>query len=75
MSNTIQPVSRENESPQAKKETLFKLISIEPDTLDRLTKATGWGRETTQMALLQLVADGRVKCRNENGHRFYAART
>lgn len=52
MSNSIQPVSRENESPQAKKETLFKLISIEPDTLDRLTKATGWGRETTQMALL-----------------------
>lgn len=54
-----------------RKETLFKLLSLEPETLDELVRATGWGFEATQSTLLQLVVDGRVVCRNGGGRRLY----
>lgn len=57
-----------------RKEVLYKLLCLEPDTLDRLTQVTGWGRDVTQQALLQLVADGRVTCKNGSGMRLYRIR-
>lgn len=54
-----------------RKEALFKLLSLEPDTLERLTQATGWGYEVTQHTLLQLIVDDRVVCRDSNGRRFF----
>lgn len=57
-----------------RKEVLYKLLCVEPDTLDRLTRVTGWGRDVTQQTLLQLVADGRVSCKNGGGVRLYRVR-
>ena len=54
-----------------RKEALFKLLALEPETLERLTQATGWGHEVTQHTLLQLIVDERVTCRNANGRRFF----
>lgn len=54
-----------------KTESLFKLIAIEPETLDNLTRVTGWGRTTTQQTLLQLVADCRITFKNMNGGQYY----
>lgn len=59
---------------QSKSATLLKLLSIEPDTLDNLTRVTGWGRDTTQRALLELIADSRVACKNGNNCRTYYVR-
>lgn len=58
---------------EKKKEILLKLLRIEADTLDNLGRTTGWNKEDTQMVLLQLVVDGKVKCRNANGRRVYFA--
>jgi predicted Rossmann fold nucleotide-binding protein DprA/Smf involved in DNA uptake len=58
-----------------RKETLYKLLSVEPDTLEHLVRATGWGLETTQHTLLQLVIDGRVMCKNGAGIRLYHVKT
>lgn len=62
------------ENSQAKKETLFKLLAVEPETLDNLARATGWGRDSTQHALLQLIADCRVTCTSCSGRRLYCVR-
>ena len=47
-------------------DTLYKLLAVEPDTLEALAMATGWGTPCTRKALLQLIAEGRVICRNRN---------
>lgn len=59
---------------QGKKEALYKLLSLEPETLDKLIRVTGWSREITQRALLQLVAANKVGCKNNNGARYYHVR-
>lgn len=41
-------------------EALLKLLSIEPETKDRLIVATGWPAEETESVLGRLLADGRV---------------
>lgn len=71
MVNVDQKVSRSAE----RELTLFKLLCVEPDTLDGLTQVTGWGQEATQHALLRLIVEGKVSCRNGSGKRLYAART
>ena len=38
---------------------------------DNLVKETGWGHEVTQHALLQLIVDNKVSCKNGNGRRVY----
>lgn len=58
-----------------RKETLYKLLSVEPDTLEHLVRATGWGLELTQHTLLQLVIDGRVTCKNGAGVRLYSIKS
>lgn len=62
------------ENSEIKKETLYKLLAVEPETLDNLARATGWGRDPTQHALLQLIADCRVTCKNCSGRRLYYVR-
>ena len=57
--------------PLERKDALFKLLSVEPDTMDKLVQATGWGREVTQQTLLQLIVDNKVSCKNGNGRRVY----
>ena len=56
---------------ESKGETLLKLLLLGPETLDRLVQITGWGRELTQQSLLILIVDGRVGCRNSEGHRTF----
>ncbi len=60
--------------PFARKEALYQVLKLEPETMDRLVKITGWGRELTQQTLLQLIVDNRVTCRNGNGRRVYFAK-
>ncbi len=61
-----------NISHQSEKtECLFKLIALGSETLDNLTRATGWGYKETQDTLLQLIADSKITCRNVNGERYY----
>lgn len=62
-----------NSAAADKKDILYKLLQIEPDTLDNLKMVTGWSKEATQMLLLQLVVDGKIKCRHSNGRRTYFA--
>jgi len=57
-----------------RKGTLYKLLCVEPDTLEHLVRVTGWGLETTQHTLLQLVIDGRVICKNGAGVRLYSVK-
>lgn len=57
-----------------RKEALYKLLSVEPDTLEQLVRVTGWGMETTQHTLLQLVIDGRVTCKNGAGTLLYSVK-
>jgi len=57
-----------------KTECLFKLIALEPETLENLTRATGWRHKETQDILLRLIADSRITCRNTNGGRFYTVK-
>ena len=57
-----------------KTESLFTLIALESETLENLTRVTGWGHKETQDTLLKLIADSRVTCRNVNGERFYMVR-
>ncbi len=59
------------ENQSEKKECLFKLIALEPETLENLTRVTGWEYKQTQEALLQLIAESRITCRNSNGGRYY----
>jgi len=58
-----------------KKESLFKLIGLEPETLENLIRVTGWGRPETQNALLKLIADSRVTCKNLNGGRYFMVKS
>ena len=60
-----------NSTTESKRETLLKLLLLSPETLDRLVQITGWGREATQQTLLILIVDGRVGCRNSEGHRTF----
>jgi len=47
---------------------LLKLMNHDEISVDALEQRTGWSRETTQNALLQLVVDGHVKCVRRSGH-------
>lgn len=59
---------------RGKDEVLLKLLRLEPDTMDHLFHVTGWDRDITRKTLLQLVADGKVKCTNRNHFRWYSVR-
>jgi len=58
-------------TPSNRKDALLKLLTVEPETMDNLVKETGWGHEVTQHALLQLIVDNKVSCKNGNGRRVY----
>ena len=55
-------------------EVLFKLLLREPDSIEHLHDVTHWSREDMRRALLQLVADGKVKCTERNGVPWYSVR-
>lgn len=57
-----------------RRDALYELLSLEPETLDRLIMATGWGADGTRKVLLQLIAEGRVICRDDHHQpTFYVA--
>ncbi|PKO77980.1 MAG: hypothetical protein CVU21_05430 [Betaproteobacteria bacterium HGW-Betaproteobacteria-15] len=56
---------------QERKETLLKLLQVEPDDFSGLVRATGWGEEHTRMALMQLTVDRKVQHKNSGGRRTY----
>lgn len=56
---------------QTRKDTLLKLLQIEPDHLSSLVQATGWGEQQTRMTLMQLTVDGLVSHHNMGGRRVY----
>lgn len=58
---------------QRRKDVLLKLIQVEPDHLESLVQATGWGENQTRMTLLQLTVDGLVRRHNRGGRQFYKA--
>ena len=58
-------------TPSNRKDALLKLLKVEPETMEKLAKATGWGHEVTQQTLLQLIVDNKVSCKNGNGRRIY----
>ena len=58
---------------QARKDTLLKLIRVEPDHLSGLVQATGWGEDQTSTTLLELTVDGLVRRHNRAGRRYYSA--
>ena len=59
---------------RGKDELLFKLLQLESDTLDHLVRLTGWDRATIHKSLLQLVADGKVRCTNQRSLPHYSVR-
>ncbi len=62
-------------SPErGKDELIFKLLYLEPDTVDHLVRITGWDRAIIHKTLLQLVADGKVKCTNQSSLPQYSVR-
>ena len=70
-------IVREKELPvalgQERKDTLLKLLKVEPDDFSGLVRATGWGEEHTRMALMQLTEDRKVLHKNYGGRRIYHA--
>ena len=68
-------VDQSHETPMAlsqeRKETLLKLLQVEPDDFSGLVRATGWGEEHTRMALMQLTVDRKVQQKNSGGRRTY----
>jgi hypothetical protein len=70
-------VDQSHETPMAlsqeRKETLLKLLQVEPDDFSGLVRATGWGEEHTRMALMQLTVDRKVQHKNFGGRRTYHA--
>lgn len=68
-------IVREKELPvalgQERKDTLLKLLKVEPDDFSGLVRATGWGEEHTRMALMQLTVDRKVQQKNSGGRRTY----
>ncbi|PZP98265.1 MAG: hypothetical protein DI587_14510 [Variovorax paradoxus] len=57
-----------------KAEALAKVLQHGQETLEGLTRITGWGEKETQRTLLALIAGGRAKCININGRRMFVAR-
>lgn len=57
-----------------KDEVLAKVLQHGQETLEGLTRITGWGEKETQRMLLALIAGGRAKCININGRRMFVAR-
>ena len=60
---------------RSKAEVLLMLLQLEPDTIDHLYRVTGWHRAVTQRILLQLVAEGKIKCTSRNNARWYSVRS
>jgi predicted transcriptional regulator len=57
-----------------KEDVLAKLLQHGMETLENLSRITGWAEQDTQRALLSLIAAGRADCKNRNGRRMYGAR-
>ena len=57
-----------------KEDVLAKLLQHGMETLESLSRITGWGEDATQRALLSLIAAGRADCRSRNGRRMYGVR-
>ncbi len=55
-------------------EVLFKLLQREPDSIEHLHDITHWSQDDMRRTLLQLVADGKVKCTERNGMKWYSVR-
>lgn len=71
---SLEPVASGTEPVgQKRKETLLKLIQVEPDHLGNLVQATGWGEAQTRMTLMQLTVDGLVSRHNQGGVQIYEA--
>lgn len=58
----------------SKEDVLAKLLQHGMETLESLSRITGWGEPETQRALLSLIAIGRADCKLRNGRRMYAAK-
>lgn len=59
----------------SREDVLAKLLQHGTETLESLSRITGWGERDTQRALLSLIAEGRADCKNRNGRRMYAAKS
>lgn len=59
---------------EARAETLYRLLAVEPDTLHNIARTTGWGYKPTQDALLRLIVEGRASCRFVNQRQLYAVK-
>lgn len=70
---TMTGASRTQPVSQDRKETLLKLIRVEPDHIGNLTNATGWGEAQTRMTLMQLTVDGLVSRHNQGSVKIYKA--
>ncbi len=58
-----------------REDVLAKLLQHGMETLESLSRITGWGERDTQRALLSLIAEGRADCKSRNGRRMYAAKS
>jgi hypothetical protein len=64
----------QDEIEAVRQETLAKLLQHGLETVEGLTRITGWGEQETQRTLLSLIAGGRAKCTNVNGRRLFGVR-
>lgn len=58
----------------SKENVLAKLLQHGMETLESLSRITGWGEPATQRVLLSLIAVGHADCKIRNGRRMYAVK-
>lgn len=58
----------------SREDELAKLLQHGMETLESLSRITGWGESETQRVLLSLIVRGCADCKCRNGRRMYAVK-